>query len=293
MENKKKPGVMMMTNSPEFQRSEARQFLVVKSNALIQNTKFTITRNLGNSLSLLEQKIILYIISRIKPDDEELKEQIFDTQEFCKICGIQAGGDNYNILREAIRKLKSRVMWIITDETDTTVSWIDKATIYKRSGKIKIRLDDDLKPYLLHLSKGFTQYSFHNVIRMKSKYGIALYELLKSYAYQGRAIEFPIDYLKENLDCVSYENFTNFRNKVLLPALQDINTYSELFVEVEYLKTGRTYTDIVFYIRNLENSKSLEDREEAARRFQKTETELSQITLDDYLNNPGGLTSGR
>lgn len=284
--NKKRPGRSMMTNSPEYRISEARNYLVVKSNDLIQNAKFNTAQSFGKSLSLLEQKVLLYLISRIKPDDTELTEQIFDIGEFCKICGI-SDKDNYFLLKQTISKLKSRTMWIDTPETITTLSWISKATIYKRSGKIKIRLDEDLKPYLLRLSQNFTRYSLHNIVRMKSKYGIMLYELLKSYSFQGKAIEFPIDWLKENLDCMNYENFTNFKNKVILPAIKDINTYSELAVSIEYKKTGRSFTDIVFYIQNLEKSEALEDREEAARRFQQTENEILQMTLDEFLN-PGG-----
>lgn len=282
---KKRPGLALMTNSPEYQRSEARNYLVVKSNDLIQKAKFNTTQSLGKSLSLLEQKVLLYLISRVKPDDDNLYEQIFDIGEFCKLCGI-SDKDNYTLLKQTISKLKSRTMWIETEETSTTLSWISKATIYKRSGKIKIRLDEDLRPYLLRLSRNFTRYSLHNIVRMKSKYGIMLYELLKSYSFQGRAIEFPVEWLKESLDCLNYENFTNFKNKVLLPALNDINTYSELSVSVEYKKTGRQFTDIIFYIRNLETSESLEDRAEADRRYQQTENEILQMTLDEFLN-PG------
>ena len=45
---------------------EERNQLVVKHNALIQKTRY--------SLNTQQQKIILYLISKIKPDDDELKE---------------------------------------------------------------------------------------------------------------------------------------------------------------------------------------------------------------------------
>lgn len=287
----------LLSESQEYQTSESREYLVVKHNDIIQKNRYRIAKNSGNSLSLLEQKVLLYVISRIKPDDEELKEQIFDIAEFCRVCGIQAGGNNYPYLKEVIGKLKSRVMWLVGEDCETTVSWIDKATIYKKSGKIKIRLDEDLKPYLLMLSRNYTMFPLHNVIKMKTKYGIMLYELLKSMAFMGECIEFSLDELKEHLDCINYENFTNFKTKVLLPALNDINTFSELKVEVEYRKTGRSYTHILFHISDLKKSTAPEDIEEATRRYYNTEKEIYhyQMSLFDTLDkirNPGGNEDG-
>ena len=163
---KRKPKIPeeFTTQSKEYQIAEQRRYYVVKHNDIIQQNKYRISKNNGNSLSLMEQKVLLYVISRIKPGDEELKEQIFDIQEFCQICGIQAGGNNYPYLKEIIGKLKGRVMWLVGEDYETTVSWIDKATIYKNSGKIKIRLDEDLKPYLLMLSRNYTQYPLHDII---------------------------------------------------------------------------------------------------------------------------------
>ncbi len=287
----------LLSESQEYKTSESREYLVVKHNDIIQQNRYRIAKNSGNSLSLLEQKVLLYVISRIKPDDEELKEQIFDIAEFCRVCGIQAGGNNYPYLKEVITKLKGRVMWLVAEDSETTVSWIDKATIYKKSGKIKIRLDEDLKPYLLMLSRNYTMFPLHNVIKMKTKYGIMLYELIKSYAFMGEVLEFSIDELKEHLDCSNYENFTNFKTKVLLPALKDINTYSELKVEVEYRKTGRSYTHILFTVSDLKKGRTTEDMEEAARRFYNTEKEIYQYQMSlfdtlDKIRNPGGTEDG-
>ena len=68
-----KPKEKLMAEEPGFLASQSRDYLVVKHNAIIQKNKFQVAKNAGNSLSLLEQKILLYVISRIKPEDEELK----------------------------------------------------------------------------------------------------------------------------------------------------------------------------------------------------------------------------
>lgn len=286
------PKRKLMTESKSFQTSQSRDYFVVKHNDIIQKNKYRITKNSGESLSLMEQKVLLYIISQIKPEDEELKEQTFNIGEFCRVCGIQDSGNNYPYLKEVITKLKSRVMWLVGDGFETTVSWIDKATIYDRSGKVKIRLDDDLKPYLIMLSRNYTMFPLHSIIKMKTKYGIMLYELLKSISYMGNDVEFSLQELKESLDCLSYENFTNFKKKVLFPAMTDINTYTELKVEADFKKTGRSFTDVIFHLSNLDKSTKLSDREEASRRYHNVENDIYQMSIFDTLTKPGAAEDG-
>lgn len=270
--------------------SEERNYYAVKSNKIIQRQVYSIREARNDSLSLAEQKALLYIISKIKPEEEELKEQQFSIKEFYSICGIEATtGNNYRNLKETITKLASRVMWLTEGKTMTTVRWIDKAKIDTGNGIITIRLDPDLKPYLLMLSRNYTKIPLHDIIKMKSKYGIMLYELLRSYAYTGERIPFSIEDLKNRLDCLSYENFSNFKKKVIVPALKDINTYSELSVDVEYYKTGRQYTDIVFLVRDLSKSKLVADVEESIRRFSNVEKEIdpNQITMFEVMYGNG------
>ena len=59
----------LFTDEELYELAEERNQLVVKHNSLIQKTRY--------SLSTQQQKIILYLISKIKPDDDELKEYDF------------------------------------------------------------------------------------------------------------------------------------------------------------------------------------------------------------------------
>ena len=258
----------------ELQKAEQREYHVVQHNDLIQQSTFNLNHQ-GNSLTLTEWKILLYVISRIKPDDKTLEPQTFDIKSFCDVCGISTEcGDKYTFLKKAITKLASRVMWLTTDTTETTVRWIDRAMMNRGSGQIQIKLDEMLEPYLVSLHNNYTQFPLHNIVRMKSKYGLVLYQLLRSYAYQSRFISFDINDLKEHLDATNYTSFTNFKTKVLAPALSDINTYSELEATVEFEKTGKTYTTVIFEVRDLSKSSKLEDRAEAQSRYNNAEREL-------------------
>ncbi len=276
-EKKKKPDLKILAG---------REYAIVKDNRLIQDSKFTVKKNAGNSLTLSEQKLMAYLISRLSPTDKHFDFQEMSIQEFCMICGIDATkGANYSQIKQTISKLARRLVWLEAQNGDEYMArWIADAIIKKRCGTVSIKLDEKLKPFLLQLHSNYTQYPLHNILRMKSKYGIMLYELLKSYYFSRPVIEFSIEDLKIRLDAQEYKNFTNFKKRVLEPALKDINTYSELYVTAEYEKTGRTYTTAIFSSKDLLKSKDPIEQDEARHRYFNTEKELDQISFFEQID---------
>ena len=117
---------------------DLRNKTVVKANELIQKSRF--------NLSLQQQKIVLYLISQITPNDEEFRLYEFSITDFCRVCGIDPyNGQNYLDLKQAIKDIADKSLWISIDEDEETLlRWIEKPYINKKSGTIKIRLDNDL-----------------------------------------------------------------------------------------------------------------------------------------------------
>lgn len=223
------------------QISDLRHYKVVKSNDLIQKSRFY--------LSLQEQKIVLYLISKIKPEDLELKEQYFEIRNFCKVCGLDNdNGANYKYIKQTLKGLRDKSIWVTLENgSETTLGWIDKITINRNSGIIAIKIDAMMKPYLLQLQKQFTQYELFYTLAMRSQYSIRLYELLKSYEYKRRVI-FDMDELKHLLFADNYVRFPDFKRKVLDISMREINSLSDLSVTYEIIKVGRKYGKIEFSI---------------------------------------------
>jgi len=223
-----------------------RDYLVIKSNELIQSSRY--------QLSLQEQRIVLYLISKIKPEDIELKEYEFEIADFCRVCGIEPnGGSAYKHIKNVIKALRDKSMWIKKEDgAETTLAWIDKVTMIANSGKIIVKMDDDMKPYLLQLRKRFTQYELLYTLAMKSQYSIRLYEILKSYEWQGSVI-FNIDELKNTMFAEKYTRFPDFKRYVLDIAMREINDLSDIFVSYEIIKEGRKYAKLSYIIETKED----------------------------------------
>jgi plasmid replication initiation protein len=224
-----------------------RDYQVVKGNNLIQKSRF--------QLSTQEQKIILYLISKIKPSDKEFQRYSFEIREFCKLCNIESdGGATYQYLKDTLKKLSDKSFWVKLDTgVEVLLRWIDGIRVNPKSGTVSMRLNEDMKPYLLELKEKFTQYSLVYILGMRSQYAIRLYEILKSYEYRGRW-QVGIDELKRILMASEYERWSNFKQKVLDTALREIKELTDLEVDFAVIKKGRKFTDIEFIIKQKDDN---------------------------------------
>lgn len=234
-----------MTPEESFELTKKKGYLVVKGNDLIQRNRF--------ELSLMEQKTVAYICSMIKPIDSGFQSEYeFKIRDYCKICDIDYdNGANYAYVKETLKKLRDRSMWMtLEDGSETVVGWLDRVTTNKKSGLAHIRIDDRLIPYLFDLKQQFTQYQLYNILGMKSAFSVRIYELMKSYSFRHTII-FELNELKELLMVEyvkSYVNYKDFRVKVLEKAQTEINELTDINIEFEPIKTGRKVTSIKFII---------------------------------------------
>ena len=254
---------------------EQRDKLVVKANELIQKSRF--------NLSLQQQKIVLYLISQIMPQDDDFKLYSFTIPEFCRVCGITVeSGKNYQDVKNAIKEIADKSLWIrLPNSKSTLVRWIEKPYIDDKSGVIDIRLDADMKPYLLQLKENFTEYEIIYTLHFKSKYSIRLYELCKSIHYNDLEEynrRYSIEELRQLLGAESYTVFKDFRRRVLEPAIDEINEYSDKEVNYQTITQGRKVIGIELFVKSKETAEVLKIRATIEK-----EMGTDQITLWDYL----------
>lgn len=231
---------------------KAREHLVVKDNRLIQN----VSRR-KYELSVLEQKVLGFIISLIKPPQNAAEEPqykySFDVRLFCKVCGINYdSGKNYFNVKAALQKLSDNSFWIREGDDEVLLRWIESVRITKKSGKVTIRFSDEIAPYLFDMQEKFTQYELYQTLALKGTYSIALYELLKSHSFKGN-ITIPMTDIRTYL-CIAdkYKDYRDFKKRVIEPSVSEINKYTDLNVKWEPYKQGRSYVAITFYIEKKE-----------------------------------------
>ena len=232
-------GDIMRVEKPNEEKKQYRRDLkVYKSNELIQKTRYT--------LSAQEQKVLLYTISKIKPNDKT-QEFSFNIKALCEICGIEYHSKNYLNFKETIKHLADKSFWIAQDDKQILCRWYNKVVVNEKDLTVYLRLDETLLPYLTALKENYTSYILENVLVMKSKYSIRLYEILKSYANLKEYV-IPVESLKDKLQCAEYPVYNNFKVRVLDTAINEINNYTDIKVTYKPIRENRRIIALKFTI---------------------------------------------
>jgi plasmid replication initiation protein len=220
---------------------------VTKSNVLIEaNYKLTV----------IEQKIILYLVSQIDKDDDDFKMYSLPVQHFYELLGYQ-GSPKYSEMREITKNLMRKVLEIKEGKKLKQMSWISYVEYDENSGRVSLSFDPRLKPYLLQLKRDFTTYHLKNVMALKSSYSIRIYEILKRWQYRNE-IEININHLREMVGATDkYLEYHNFKKRVLTPAEKEIAEKTDILFSYKEVKKGRKVEAIRFVIRGRQGEQGM------------------------------------
>jgi len=206
-----------------------RNTLVTKSNVLIEA---------NYKLGATEQKIILSLASNIQPSDSDFKTYTLSVKDFHKFLGLK-GSPKYSELRAITKQLMQKVFEVKIENKVIQVSWLSYVAYNEDEGRIEIRFDPFLKPYLLQLKREFTSYKLENIVKLKSSYAIRIYELLKQYE-KIKERTFQVKELRELLGTNDiYPAYANFKQRVLNPALKELDKKTDISFSFEEIKHGK------------------------------------------------------
>lgn len=214
--------------------------LVVKSNKLVEARQ---------RLSIQEQRIILLLISKIRPEDVDFLWYKFGILDLAKFLGIESSKGIYLDVRKAVRKLMKRIITIDRKDRNIDLHWIEAAA-YGEKGFVKICMNQVLKPYLLNLKAHFTKFYISYIVHLRSTYSIRIYELLKRFENLGEA-SFDLDRLKFTLGVNQdeYKLYGHFKNKVILVAQRELLEKTDIAFTFEEAKSGKKVSVIRFIIK--------------------------------------------
>lgn len=220
--------------------------LIVKSNKLIE-ARYELTLN--------EQKLILYAVSKLDTKKKRFNILELETREFIELLGTSQF--RYTEVRELITNLMSKQVRIENDKRDLVANWVSSLEYIKDEGMIELEFSEKLIPYLLQLKERFTRYQLKNILYLKNKHSIRIYELLKQYQKIGKR-EFTIDELKKILMLEGkYEQFRDFNKSVLKQTMEEINEFTDLNIDIKLIKKGRKVVSIKYIIKSKDQEREV------------------------------------
>lgn len=218
------------------------EYLVLKSNSLVCA---------NYDLSSQEQKIILMVASLIKPQDKEFYTCTLQIKDFMDLVGIVNKG-TYKDIANITKGLMKKVFEIKENNTVLQLSWF--SSVEYRTGTVELEFSPKLKPYLLEIQSLYTKYKLKNILNLKSKYSIRIYEILKCNAFKKHPYTIDIIELKKMTGGTKYVDNSNYRKRVLKPAQKEVNKLTDISFEFEEIRKGRRIIAIKFLIINKETN---------------------------------------
>lgn len=216
-------------------------YLVTKANTLITS---------NYDLSLEEQRLILTLSSTVQPNDEDFKPYKFSIKEFMELLGVESKS-KYSVIPKITKELMQKVFEIKQESKIIQVAWLSSVEYEKGTGIVELEFSPKLKPFMLGLKEFYTSYRLKNVLELKGKYSIRMYEILKSNEFKKVAV-IEVDELRKILkaDKGSYLIYQNFRNRIIIQAQKELKTFTDIYFDFEEIKTGRKVTSIKFFIKS-------------------------------------------
>ena len=204
-----------------------------------------------------------FVISKIMPDDNNFHVVKTSMYELTKVLNINQNGKNYADMAKAIGELRKKEVLIHDEErrTITQTGWVQSAE-YHENGQVEIELSPKLAPHLLGLKNNYTQHLLLDTTKLKSRYSILLYKLMRECDRDnGRSIAIlqgtPEEFI-EWLGAPKEYNYGRFKDNVLKKAVEEINLKIEdMDLEIFQARYGRKVVQVE--IHNNWTSKSIEE----------------------------------
>jgi len=232
--------------------------LIIKSNTLVEACF---------NLSLTEYRILHIAFTELA--EYESDKGLFHTREFrvyakdySKLFNIDES-DSYKVLRDASERLFNRYftydrVYQRPDFIECVKSrWVQKISYADTQGYIKFQLADDVFTMIGQLKDCFTRYRLSKTAQLTSVYAIRFYEMMIQWQSTKVVPIIELNTLRERLAIEEHEypRVYDFKNRVLDPAIEQINKYTDITVSYEQHKQGRIITGFSFKFKQKKDDK--------------------------------------
>jgi plasmid replication initiation protein len=250
---------MKLAPATTWQKQPERETVVWEHNSLAE-ARYELTAR--------EQKLLLYVIAMIEPEDEDFKRYVVNIAEFAELAGLDAH-NLYRELRDLAKSLKQKPLIIphhFDEQTgsflDLVTSWFDTAYVGKNgAGYFAVTLSPVLKPYLLQVKREFFRFRLYQVMQLRSGYAIRLYQWAKRWQYR-KSMEISVQDLRTVLGANNHTGpseprgnlaeYADFKRRAIKPAIDEINKKTDLSLGFRELKRpgSKAIDRLVFSIKS-------------------------------------------
>jgi hypothetical protein len=255
------------------------------SNRLVKKSNTAISSRV-KGYSLNQMKIMNLAISELTEHTTADEVLSFQAVDLLKAIGL--GENNHTELRKSTLDMIRGIEIPEKDGSFTQVPVFQKIK-YNTGGTVDIHFHSEVLPLLVQAKTEYTKYYFQNIQRLKSSYSIKIYELCKQYQNTKQGYrDLTIEELKTYLDIPlkKYPRYCDFNSRVIKGSVSEITEKTDLKVDIEPIKKGRSTTGIRFYIAIKNKEKEVQEEQPLLIPDHKELTPAGRQLIDDYLISP-------
>lgn len=242
----------MSDMNSQYQMMETQGY-VVQSNKLIQSRQ---------KLNWVEAKLVRLAIMQVLKNDKKFDAYRIPIKTFCELLNIDLDlycGKNAKKICDGIARKPLQVQ---CGEDWKIIPWVSFCEYKSKKGDvtegtITIKLNDQLKPYLIGLEEYYTQYAIEHILNMQSKniYGLRIFELILSKIYmpipnEGTSVELSVEEIRICCDCENkYDKIGMLKVRVIDKARDEICNSTIFDVDYTEITISKKIIGFRFFIR--------------------------------------------
>lgn len=208
------------------------------------------------NLSLTEVRIILLAIVDNKEKFQDLSADLplrVSAIRYAEYFG-QTLSSAYEILLKAEKSLFERQFSFINDEENKIKArWFSQVIFAKNQGAIEIIFSPAVVSEILLIDNAenyLIEYLLSQTVNLSNIYSVRLYEILSRLVGVSEPQSFELDHFREQLGINSeqYLLMSDFKKRILVPAIDEINEKTDITASYEQEKRGRVITGFRFQV---------------------------------------------
>ena len=257
---------------------------------------FIFAQTQPTNLPIMAQRVFLALLSQVEQDDES-DTFIIRGRDIAALSKLAPNvvGQQLKEMSEASDSLRQYTLVIREEDgNDLRVGLISSSKYLKGERAIRVSVDKYLMPYIRNMKKQYAiSYKAGGPMKFRSSYAMPLYDMMNYYLSDGQHY-FTVEETRKmfNIPDGTVSETATLNQRVIAPAMRDINAYTNLEVTVEQHRQGRKILGYIFRIRNKEEYQvKLIPEEDERTTFLKTITDapyhFNPKTLDKLVSQYG------
>jgi plasmid replication initiation protein len=208
--------------------------------------------HIGAKLSLLQRKLVNALLYNAYEGLLTSREHQINASVLCEMIGFDSNNTNY--LKASLKGLMETVVEFDVLEDDGKSSWeamVLLPYVKLKDGVCTYRYEQALAEKLYHPDV-YSKINLSVLRDMNSAHALVLYENCYRYVDIAHTPWWDVDVFRKLMSVdqmISYKQFKLLNRAVIQPAMKEVNELSNIQLELETKRKGRTVTGLRFIIR--------------------------------------------